>query len=125
MSDETPRRATQREATPREATPREATPRDQAPRARTIDEHDVRAYCARARQAIDEAEARAVPAARPGWILGRRERADHARAFLAKARRALEELEASLDLTLDRGEAAQEAENEALLGADELVPADE
>ena len=93
---------------------------------RYIDKHDVRAFCARAREMIDAAEERAVKAAGPGWLVERKEHAAHAAAFVERTERALRELLACLEHSLAADEAAQEAETRALLGEeDELRPASE
>lgn len=92
---------------------------------RYIDKHDVRAFCARAREMIDAAEERAVKAAGPGWLIERKENASHARAFAERSKGALDELLECLEHSLAADEKAQEAETRALLGEDdELVEAD-
>ncbi len=83
---------------------------------RRIDHHDVRAFCARAAEAVESAREAAETAMAPGWIVERRERLERAAQRLARARRALDELEACLTFTLDEDEAAQKEEAEALLG---------
>ncbi|MEM9070414.1 MAG: hypothetical protein AAGE52_18055 [Myxococcota bacterium] len=83
---------------------------------RYIDKHDVHAFCARAKEIVDRAEERAMKAVSPGWILERREYADHATAMLAQAKHTLDELERCLQHTLKMDEQAQEQEAKMLLG---------
>ena len=94
---------------------------------RYIDKHDVRAFCARAREMIDAAEERAIKAAGPGWLIERKEHASHAAAFASRSKGALDDLLACLEHSLAADEEAQEAETRALLGDDdaELRRADE
>lgn len=90
---------------------------------RRIDKHDVRAFCARAIEAIEDARDEAVSAMSGGWIVERRERAERAEARLRRAHEALEALRACMAHTLDEDEAAQQAEAEALLGDGDPQPA--
>ncbi len=86
---------------------------------RYIDKHDVRAFCARAREMVDFVEERGVKATGPGWLLERKEHAGHTRAFVKRAQSALDELMACLEYSIDADEKAQEAETRALLGEEE------
>ncbi len=83
---------------------------------RRIDHHDVRAFCARAVEAVEAAREEAETSMAPGWIVERREHLERAAQRLTRARRALDELEACLTFTLNEDEAAQKEEAEALLG---------
>ena len=86
---------------------------------RYIDKHDVRAFCDRAREMLDAAEERASRATGPGWLLERKENADHAKAMVTRAKDTLDELMTCLQHSLDADEQAQEAETRLLLGDEE------